>query len=212
MATQNEQAYKIDEELEEEEDEEEPQDWDGWDADGGEEDLDSDFLCLFCDSKYNLCDSLFEHCISTHYFDFHAIRKALDLDFYGSFKLINYVRSQVAEQRCWNCGLTFQSNRDLQDHLHETFDFKGIKSLWDDSRYLKPFMQDDSLLYSFGDYEEGEDDQTVSIDKEELMRDLMISEEGCIDENTAEKTVLNDSISFENGRKGGFFCFQWFSE
>ena len=76
------------------EEEEEAEGWDDWEGDEGDSQL--ELLCLFCDSKYGSCDSLFQHCASTHYFDFHAIRKALSLDFYASFKLINYIRSQVS--------------------------------------------------------------------------------------------------------------------
>lgn len=80
-------------------------DWGDWKADdngvgGGEEEdddvSDSDFICLFCDSHYVSCDLLFDHCRLSHEFAFHGIRKDLKLDFYSSFKLINYIRSQVS--------------------------------------------------------------------------------------------------------------------
>lgn len=85
--------------LTDDEDEvEELQEWDDWNAEEEEEssDSDSELLCFFCDSKYTSCDELFDHCSCTHRFDFRAIRKALGLSFYSSFKLINYVRSQVS--------------------------------------------------------------------------------------------------------------------
>lgn len=79
------------------EESEELQDWNDWDAKEEEEEEGPDFLCFFCDSRYSSCDDLFDHCSSTHHFDFRAIRKALGLNFYGSFKLINFVRSQVSD-------------------------------------------------------------------------------------------------------------------
>lgn len=85
------------EEIEDDE-EDELQDWDDWEAeeDGeGEDGSDSVFLCLFCDSRYGSSDQLFDHCSSSHHFDFVRVRRSLGLDFYGCFKLINYVRSQV---------------------------------------------------------------------------------------------------------------------
>ncbi|XP_028782201.1 probable protein arginine N-methyltransferase 3 [Neltuma alba] len=191
------EAYRVEEQIDEEEEdgEGESEGWDDWNGDedeGGEGGSESDFLCLFCDSKYSSCDSLFEHCAKVHYFDFPCIRKALSLDFYGSFKLINYIRSQVADNKCWCCGLTFQSNKDLQNHLHDTVNLKDIKCLWDDERYLKPFIQDDSLLYSFDESEEIEDEQFPPINEEELVGDLKNSEEICGgDQNTVEKMVLN---------------------
>ncbi|XP_022966973.1 probable protein arginine N-methyltransferase 3 isoform X2 [Cucurbita maxima] len=152
------------EEEEEEEDEEEEEedvqdDWDDWNADEeeGEEGFDLNFLCLFCTSKYNDCATLFNHCNSVHNFDFHGIRKALGLDFYGSFKIINYIRSQVAENRCWSCGFLCQSSQDLQNHLHQTLNLNEIKALWNDDKYLKPFSEDDPILYSFAEDEEDDD-------------------------------------------------------
>lgn len=179
--------------------EEENEDWDDWgeddDNDGGEND--KPFMCLFLDSQFSSCSELFEHCRLAHKFDFDGIRKELGLDFYGSFKLINYVRSQVAENRCWSCGLACQSQQDIQNHLHETVKLKDIKPLWDDDKYLKPFMQDDPLLYSFD--EEGEDNHMTLDDQEELMRDLRNIDEMCIeDTDTLEKSAHGYG---ENGAK-----------
>lgn len=89
--TVEQQQEQDDDDDDEEEVEEEV--WDDWEGDDG--DSDSDFLCLFCDSNYDSCSSLFQHCASVHHFDFHAVRNSLNLDFYASFKLINYIRSKV---------------------------------------------------------------------------------------------------------------------
>ncbi|KHN01970.1 Hypothetical protein glysoja_045965 [Glycine soja] len=182
------------EEDEDESEEEEEHFWDDWEGEDEEgEQRDSEFVCLFCESRYSSCGSLFDHCASLHRFDFHAIRTTLSLDFYASFKLINFIRSLVAENRCWSCGLTCQSNRDLQNHLHDLVDFNEIKTLWNDDRYLIPFMEDDSLLYSFGDCdEEGEDEQITPID-EDLIKDLMNIEESIHDDqDVVNKMVVDD--------------------
>ncbi|KAF8075682.1 hypothetical protein N665_1072s0012 [Sinapis alba] len=129
-------------------------DWGDWEA-GVEEDGDgsvSDFLCLFCDSHYVSCALLFEHCRLSHDFDFRGVTKELNLDFYASFKLINYVRSQVAENKA--------------------VDVKDVNFPWDDEKYLKPFWQEDSLLYSFADDEEEVEDEEEGLDREGLMEDL----------------------------------------
>ncbi|KAG8493431.1 hypothetical protein CXB51_010992 [Gossypium anomalum] len=182
---------------EEEEEEEEDDDEDSREAwteeeneeDGDENDEDLEFLCLFCDLKYSSCDALFDHCRLTHFFDFNGIRKDLGLDFYGSFKLINYVRSQVADNRCWSCGVRCQSKQDLQSHLHPSVNTKDVKLLLDDDKYLNPFMQEDSLLYSFDGDEEDEDECNTSFEKEEIVKDFGSV---CIDDDdTAEETELN---------------------
>ncbi|CAL1377274.1 unnamed protein product [Linum trigynum] len=185
---------------EEELEDEEEEDWNDWGEDGDEE-LDSNFVCLFCDSNYTSCNELFEHCRLAHKFDFQGIRKRLGLDFYGSFKLINYVRSQVAQNGCWSCGVTCQSKEELQNHLHETANLENVRLLWDDDKYLKPFMQDDMLLHSFSEEEEedDEDDYKASFDKDELMRHL--GDIGVLNINEV-KTSEHHSESFkQNGTK-----------
>jgi len=86
------EPYRMEEEEKDEDSEEEEEEaWDDWEGE-----RESEFTCLFCDSQYSSCSSLFDHCASLHHFDFHAIRASLNLDFYASFKLINFVRSQVS--------------------------------------------------------------------------------------------------------------------
>lgn len=92
---EEEEPYRVEEEEEEEDDDNEgEEEWDDWEGEE-EGEAESESLCLFCDSSYGSCGSLFDHCASIHHFDFHSLRKALHLDFYASFKLINYIRSQV---------------------------------------------------------------------------------------------------------------------
>ncbi|RDY03738.1 putative protein arginine N-methyltransferase 3, partial [Mucuna pruriens] len=197
---EEEEAYRMEEEEDDnDDDEEEEQAWGDWEGEEGERE--SEFRCLFCDSHYSSCGSLFDHCASIHHFDFHTIRTTLHLDFYASFKLINFIRSQVAENRCWSCGLTCQCNRDLQNHLHDVVDFNEIKTPWNDDRYLIPFIQDDSLLYSFGECdEEGEDEQIMPID-EDLIKDLMNIEESICDDQDAVKKVVADDIKHDACRR-----------
>ncbi|VVA97332.1 unnamed protein product [Arabis nemorensis] len=172
-------------------------DWGDWKADDngvgvGEEEEDdgfeSDFVCLFCDSHYVSCDLLFEHCRMSHGFDFHGIRNELKLDFYASFKLINYIRSQVAENKSWSWGIVL-----------ETVDSKDVKFPWDEEKYLKPFWQEDSLLYSFADDEDEEDEL---LDREELMEDLKkLGDISIDDEAVGESSVSNNDKCSLNGSK-----------
>ncbi|XP_043692273.1 probable protein arginine N-methyltransferase 3 [Telopea speciosissima] len=187
-------------EEEDEEVEDQLENWEDWNTD--EENSDPDFLCLFCDSKYSSIETLWEHCSSKHHFDFRRIRKTLGLDFYDSLKVINYVRSQVAANRCWSCGATCQSNKDLQNHLHEPVSLKDSKLLWEDDKYLRPHMQEDSLLHSFAEDEDDEDDQTTPIDREELMKDIgdiVDLEKICIDDENASNMVPSRPDTIDEG-------------
>ncbi|RID63897.1 hypothetical protein BRARA_E02860 [Brassica rapa] len=138
-------------------------DWGDWEAAEKDDDdgFESDFVCLFCDSRFVSSDSLFDHCRLSHGFDFHGARKALKLDFYASFKLINYIRSQVAENKCWSWGALGKCQLEAKD----------VNFPWDEEKYLKPFLQEDSLLYSFADDEE-EEDEEEALDREDLIEDL----------------------------------------
>ncbi|KAL8555242.1 hypothetical protein ACS0TY_003159 [Phlomoides rotata] len=152
-------------------DELEDQNWDDWvdeDDDLEEHASDPQMLCLFCDSPFTSCRFLFEHCTSVHSFDFYGIKKTYDLDFYKCFKLINYVRSQVALNKCWSFGMICMSKEELQKPLHEAVNLNGSSFPWDDDKYLKPFLQDDSLLYSFYEDDEDEEGDTMIVDKKEL--------------------------------------------
>lgn len=52
---------------------------------------------------------------------------------------------------------------------NKAVDVKDVNFPWDDEKYLKPFWQEDSLLYSFADDEEEEEE---GLDREGLMEDL----------------------------------------
>ena len=67
---------------------------------------------------------------------------------------------QVAENKCWSCGQAFSSNTELCSHLHapENYLIEG-KVPWGDDVYLKPFMEDDSLLHSLSMDDDDEDEE-----------------------------------------------------
>ncbi|XVF82447.1 hypothetical protein PTKIN_Ptkin16aG0048800 [Pterospermum kingtungense] len=186
---ENEETNRLTHEEEEDDGDDSKEAWTEEENEDDENEEESEFLCLFCDSKFGSCDALFEHCRLTHCFDFNGIRKELGLDFYGSFKLINFVRSEVADNTCWSCRVCCQSKQDLLNHLHQSVNAKDVKLLLDDDKYLNPFVQEDSLLYSFGGDEEDEDDNSTSFNREEILRDFG---NVCIDDDdTAEEIELN---------------------
>ncbi|KAL9828442.1 putative protein arginine N-methyltransferase 3 [Arabidopsis thaliana] len=174
-------------------------DWGDWKADdngieGGEEeeeddgdDSESDFLCLFCDSHFVSCDLLFEHCRLSHGFDFHGVRKELKLDFYSSLSSSTiFAHRFVAENMCFSWKI-------------EADDYKDVKFPWDEEKYLKPFWQEDSLLYSFADDEE---DEEVTFDREEVMEELQKLGDLSIDvEALGESSMSNSDKCNINGSK-----------
>ncbi|ERM98123.1 probable protein arginine N-methyltransferase 3 [Amborella trichopoda] len=197
-------ARPVKEEEEESEDEEieEEEQADGWnDWEAGDEDSEAEFLCLFCDTKWNSREELFNHCVSDHAFDFEGIRKSMGLGFYGSFKLINYIRFKVASNKCWRCGLGLQSKESLLNHLHEVESFNyDCSAPWGDDKYLQPFLQDDALLHSFGGDDDDDDfyDATFLPDERDPMVEVVNVDEALMKSVIDEEDIL-DIVATETG-------------
>lgn len=108
----------------------------------------------------------------------------------------------MAEKTCWCCGITCESKQELLHHLHEASSFDDKRLPWDDDKYLRPFMDEDSLLYSFGDDDEGEDDDFMS---EKVPRDLSSSEEVSIDDKCAIEQFSHELKTILDNRDGDGF-------
>lgn len=92
----------------------------------------------------------------------------------------------MAENKCWSWKI-------------EADDFNDVKFPWDEEKYLKPVWQEDSLLYSFADDEEDEED---TFDREEVMEDLRKLGDLCIDvEALGETSMSNNDKCNINGNK-----------
>ncbi|KAK3067381.1 hypothetical protein LTS18_001148, partial [Coniosporium uncinatum] len=112
--------------------------WDDVEAD--QEEL--QFVNLFDDTRFSDVHALIQHCKQKHDFDFVAVQRSLDLDFYASMKLVNYIREQV------------RSGNQKPD--------VSSKELFHDDRYLQPTLPDDALLFSLDDICNFEADATPS--------------------------------------------------
>ena len=102
-------------------------DEEGWeDAEPDEEE--TQFISLLDDEVFMDIHAMLNHCKQKYNFDFLEIRQRLALDFYGSIKLVNFIRSQVHSGNIVSPEITQQ---DL-----------------DDEKYLRPVLEDDALLFS----------------------------------------------------------------
>ncbi|GJN40122.1 hypothetical protein PR202_gb29292 [Eleusine coracana subsp. coracana] len=139
--------------MSDEEEEEGEEGWDDWCSDDDDAAaVGGGLLCLFCSSRFDAEGPFFAHCATEHRFDFYRIVKELGLDFYGCIKLINFVRSKVAENSCWSL------------HPVEKYQIEGNVP-WDDDIYLKPFLKDDSLLHSLSIDDDDDEDCGTSIER-----------------------------------------------
>lgn len=103
---------------------------DGW------EDLEDDtvtdtFISLFDSEKFEDVSEMFKYCKAKYDFDIWQIQRQHDLDFIGLVKLVNYVRSSVA-------------NGTTKPEL-------SPKGLFEDDRYLMPALESDAVLYNLED-------------------------------------------------------------
>lgn len=178
-----------------EEDDADAAHWDDWNDDGACE----SFICLFCPASFNSTALAFQHCKSQHSFHFSQLRSDYKLDFYACLRLINFIRFKVASNICWCCGLVHESHVALLEHLNVANhtgrcleNVSGVKDMvdkgenkdpqddtyslpWQDDKFLTPFLKGDSLLYSFDDGEDG-DDENNYLDMEDAMTFLQHDE------------------------------------
>ncbi|PWW70795.1 hypothetical protein C7212DRAFT_288077, partial [Tuber magnatum] len=122
-------------------------DEEGWeDAEADNEEV-SPIICLFCAGTFPSSESVFEHCAAVHEFEYKAVRRELGLDFYGCVKLVNYIRSEIAQSR--------------------VPDFTAPAAFLRGEKYLQPVIEDDALLFGL----DGEEEENVREEDEGLTED-----------------------------------------
>ncbi|KAJ9149295.1 Ribosomal protein arginine N-methyltransferase rmt3 [Pleurostoma richardsiae] len=107
-----------------------------WDDDVIDEEQDDDeealtFVSLLDDRVFSDAQSMLSYCKEKFNLDFLTIRDRLGLDFYGTIKLINFIRHQVHE------GISLPEQITLADIQ--------------DDKYLKPVIDDDALILALDD-------------------------------------------------------------
>jgi protein arginine N-methyltransferase 3 len=116
----------------------------GWEDVEHEEDQEK-IVSLLDHEVFPNVTAMLAHCKEKYNFDFLKIRDNFALDFYGSIRLINYIRSEIKS------GRPVSSNISLMDFEAEEF--------------LKPVLEDDALLFNLGDLPEvGLGQKSVNLD------------------------------------------------
>ncbi|KAI9031699.1 hypothetical protein CLU79DRAFT_694099, partial [Phycomyces nitens] len=110
--------------------------WEDWEND---DEFNEEAKCLFCTKIFDIPEEAFVHCKKEHGFDFLAVKRALDLDFYKCIRMLNYIRKQVKEN----------------PELASTKEYKltGKETFWEDDALLQPVLEDDALLHAFEELE-----------------------------------------------------------
>ncbi|KAG0556222.1 hypothetical protein KC19_11G036100 [Ceratodon purpureus] len=185
-------------------DEEESGDWEEWQAGGPEEAEEEEAAqCLFCSDELPSSKAVFQHCAEAHSFDFLKLRADAGLDFYDTLRLINFIRSKVAENKSWSAEASLELQESLREQAGLSVDTKqkGTASssvpAWKDDKFLTPVLENDPLLYGFDD--EGEDDDVEemnAVDRNAALRELLEDKS-----NSAASTSTGLEVLAETGTR-----------
>ncbi|KAK1565977.1 methyltransferase domain-containing protein [Colletotrichum navitas] len=95
------------------------------------------FISLLDDSVFHNMNDMLQHCREKYNFDLLAVRRRLDLDFFGTVKLVNFVRQLIHD------GAT----------LPEAISAEDIA----DDRFMKPVIEDDALIMALTELDLGDE-------------------------------------------------------
>lgn len=134
---------------------EEDDDWSDWQAHP------VSAVCLFCDHQSETMDQIYTHMKENHDFDLHKLRIELNLRFYQQVKLVNFIRRQIHQSRCYGCQEKFNSRADVLRHIvAESHAMKLPEmSTWDQPQYYFPTYENDALLCTLSDSDSDESDE-----------------------------------------------------
>eukprot|EP00009_Paramoeba_aestuarina_P001871 CAMPEP_0201509908 /NCGR_PEP_ID=MMETSP0161_2-20130828/2820_1 /ASSEMBLY_ACC=CAM_ASM_000251 /TAXON_ID=180227 /ORGANISM="Neoparamoeba aestuarina, Strain SoJaBio B1-5/56/2" /LENGTH=207 /DNA_ID=CAMNT_0047904999 /DNA_START=45 /DNA_END=668 /DNA_ORIENTATION=+ len=143
-----------------------------------EEEEDTTTKCLFNDNYLTTPVAVLKDAKDNYGFDLTGIRQEMKLDFYGTMKLVNIVRSLVKEKRSLYTKEKLESAGEYEEHIRNSKDvgiqkfIENYQDLFDGDTYLAPTIRDDGLLLHFSNFEmdseEEDEDGKNNKDLEEL--------------------------------------------
>ncbi|XP_019398937.1 PREDICTED: zinc finger protein 277 isoform X1 [Crocodylus porosus] len=151
-------------------------------------------VCLFCEQQVDTTEQLHLHMQEAHGFDLLKIKSENGLKFYQQVKLVNFIRREIHQSRCYSCREKFQSKIELISHMEETkhIAFLPATSTWDQPQYYFPTYENDTLLCALSD---SEDEVTAENQKEEIP---VISEDISSLKALKQSSILNQLLCEEN--------------
>ncbi|KAF7223978.1 zinc finger protein 277 [Nothobranchius furzeri] len=118
-------------------------------------------VCLFCDHESETMDQIYTHMKDTHRFDLHLLKTEHNLSFYQQVKLVNFIRRQIHQSRCYGCQEKFGSRADMLHHIVSKGHVMNLPemSTWDQPQYYFPTYENDALLCALSDTDGDESDE-----------------------------------------------------
>ncbi|XP_053741891.1 zinc finger protein 277 isoform X2 [Synchiropus splendidus] len=118
-------------------------------------------VCLFCDHQSDTMDQIYIHMKGAHGFDLHKLRTDLGLGFYQQVKLVNFIRRQIHQSRCYGCEEKFESRQEVLQHLELRGHVMKLPDMltWDQPQYYFPTYENDALLCTLSDSDGEQSDE-----------------------------------------------------
>ncbi|XP_036086392.1 zinc finger protein 277 isoform X1 [Rousettus aegyptiacus] len=112
-------------------------------------------VCLFCEKQAETIEKLRAHMEDAHEFNLLKVKSELGLNFYQQVKLVNFIRRQIHQCRCYGCHVRFKSKADLRTHMAEAKHTSLLPEMktWDQPEYYFPTYENDTLLCTLSDSE-----------------------------------------------------------
>uniref|UniRef100_A0A8P4KRN5 C2H2-type domain-containing protein n=1 Tax=Dicentrarchus labrax TaxID=13489 RepID=A0A8P4KRN5_DICLA len=119
-------------------------------------------VCLFCEHQSETMEQIYTHMKEAHGFDLHKLRTELNLRFYQQVKLVNFIRRQIHQSRCYGCQEKFDSRDAVLRHIAAEGHMMKLPdvSTWNQPQYYFPTYENDALLCTLSDSDEEESDET----------------------------------------------------
>ncbi|XP_041852240.1 zinc finger protein 277 [Melanotaenia boesemani] len=119
-------------------------------------------VCLFCDQQSETMDQIYTHMKESHGFDLHKLKTDMNLRFYQQVKLVNFIRRQIHQSRCYSCQEKFDSRDEVLHHIVSKDHIMTLPemSVWDQPQYYFPTYENDALLCTLSESEEDDGDET----------------------------------------------------
>ncbi|KAK2021110.1 methyltransferase domain-containing protein [Colletotrichum zoysiae] len=117
------------------------------------------FISLLDDSVFHTMNDMLQHCREKHNFDLLAVRRRLGLDFFGTVKLVNFIRQLIHDGAA----------------LPEAISAEDIA----DERFLKPVIEDDALIMALTELDLGDESSEAiqQVAQPSSSREVQLAEE-----------------------------------
>ncbi|XP_033100480.1 zinc finger protein 277-like isoform X2 [Anneissia japonica] len=161
-----------------------PDNWADWN-----EDTTANIVCLFCSHNSSEMPIMLNHLTETHNFDLCVIKKTLGLNFYQQIKLINFIRREIHQNKCFSCQEKYPSKDELYEHMTKEQHISKMpdRKVWDQPQYFFPTYENDTLLCALED----DDDSDVNKGSTIVLAEDIPHEDSILDDRVLVQNLVS---------------------